>query len=149
MKLGFTGTRNGMTKLQKDTVSRLIISAGPTEAHMGDCIGADTDFYYLIEKIVPSCKKIGHVPDKDKTRSKLKYDEEKMPKPYLTRDHDIVDESDMIIATPKAFYEELRSGTWATVRYAKKTNKRVILVFPNGSLKVLKEKIIRQGLLFF
>ena len=50
MKLGFTGTRNGMTDLQKNTVSRLIISSNTVLANMGDCIGSDTDFYHLIKQ---------------------------------------------------------------------------------------------------
>lgn len=36
-------------------------------------------------------------------------------------------------AAPKDFKEELRSGTWATIRYAVKQQKRVIIIFPDGS----------------
>jgi hypothetical protein len=139
MKLGFTGTKDGMTAIQKQIVERLIKSAKPEESHMGDCIGADTDFYYLIKAILPNCKTIGHIPEKDKTRSFLKYDIETDPRPYLVRDKDIVDASDIMIGTPKGA-EILRSGTWATLRYSKKQGKRTIIVYPNGKIEVVKEK---------
>jgi hypothetical protein len=41
------------------------------------------------------------------------------PRPYLVRNRHIVDASSVLIATPKGD-EELRSGTWSTVRYARK-----------------------------
>lgn len=135
MKIGFTGTRKGMTTAQMDTIRRLIIKSNAIEAHMGDCIGADADFHYLVKTYLPNCIKIGYIPDKDKTRAMLKYDKEMSPKPYIARDKDIVDESDILIANPKGYEEELRSGTWTTVRYAKKKGKKVILVYPNGKIE--------------
>jgi len=56
------------------------------------------------------------------------------PKPYLERNHNIVDESELLIACPKSKEEELRSGTWATVRYARKKGVRIILIYPDGSV---------------
>ena len=53
-------------------------------------------------------------------------------KPPLDRNRDIVDACDVLIATPKDFVEELRSGTWATVRYARKQRKPLVIVWPNG-----------------
>jgi hypothetical protein len=43
-----------------------------------------------------------------------------------------------LIATPSTDDEQLRSGTWATVRYARKAKKRIKLIFPN-------EKIMEEG----
>ena len=51
-------------------------------------------------------------------------------KPYLERNHDIVDNSDVLIATPKESVEQIRSGTWATIRYAKKLNKPIMIMEP-------------------
>ena len=52
------------------------------------------------------------------------------PKPYLKRNHDIVDACDALIVLPKdPEKKELRSGTWATYRYALKSPHKRILLF--------------------
>jgi len=60
----------------------------------------------------------------------------------LERNSDIVADSDLLLATPRFYEEELRSGTWATVRRARKANKPLIIVWPNG--KVDWEKLSRS-----
>jgi len=40
-------------------------------------------------------------------------------KPFIERDHDIVDETEAMIAVSRTYEEQTRSGTWTTVRYAK------------------------------
>jgi hypothetical protein len=52
-------------------------------------------------------------------------------KPYLARNRDIVNESDRLITLPKG-PETLRSGTWATVRYAVEAGKPVRIYYPNA-----------------
>lgn len=52
-------------------------------------------------------------------------------KAYLDRIKDIVDMSDILIATPESVKEVLRSGTWSTVRYAKRAGKEVIICNPD------------------
>ena len=81
MKIGFTGTQIGMTKEQMEIVSKIVIHLNPSEAHVGDCIGADTDFYKIIRSLCPLCVIHGHIPIYDNKRSKLKYDVEYEPKP--------------------------------------------------------------------
>jgi len=48
------------------------------------------------------------------------------------RNHKMVDSAGVLLATPKEDHEVLRSGTWATIRYAYKKNKQVVLVWPDG-----------------
>src|SRR5262245_55419877 len=47
----------------------------------------------------------------------------------------IVDETEALIATPRGFKEELRSGTWACVRYARKAGRTLHIVWPDGSVR--------------
>jgi hypothetical protein len=53
--------------------------------------------------------------------------------PYLTRNQHIVEAADLVIATPSGA-EVVRSGTWATVRYARKCEKQLIVIQPDGTL---------------
>ena len=55
------------------------------------------------------------------------------PRPYLARNRDIVDASDLMLACPAEQQEVLRSGTWATIRYALKRDKHLIVIHPNGA----------------
>ena len=55
------------------------------------------------------------------------------PKPPLERNCDIVLDGDLLIATPHGYQEEMRSGTWYTIRQARKRGKKIIIVWPNGS----------------
>jgi hypothetical protein len=54
---------------------------------------------------------------------------------YLDRNHAIVDAVHALIAAPKGSKEERRSGTWATVRYARKDRKPIDLVTPDGRVE--------------
>ena len=109
MKVGFTGTRNGMTKEQSVSVFRTLCEYHPTEVHHGDCVGADRDFH----DISKGCKiwVVIHPPHKEDLRAFCVGDETKMERSYLARNRHIVDETEILIATPKSRSEELRSGT--------------------------------------
>lgn len=48
----------------------------------------------------------------------------------LERNHHIVELGEELIATPKEFSHTLRSGTWATIRYAWKRKKKVLTIPP-------------------
>jgi hypothetical protein len=61
-------------------------------------------------------------------------DEIRTAKKYMIRNHNIVNETDIIVAFSPTDKEIIRSGTWATIRYAHKKNKKVIIIFPNGNV---------------
>ena len=108
----------------------------PREFHHGDCVGADSNAYNIIRHIIPTCPIHIHPPEKEKTRAFCDgYSVIHEPKPYIERDKDIVDAVDVLVATPRGSNEELRSGTWATIRYArKKGTVRVIIIYPDGTM---------------
>jgi len=49
-----------------------------------------------------------------------------------------VDETEWLWAIPGEFKEVLRSGTWSTIRYARKKGKKVLIIWPDGSSIVEK-----------
>lgn len=142
MKLGFTGTQKGMSEEQIKALTQVMIHAVEvTEAHHGMCIGADAQFHYIIRRVDPArnIKIVGHPASNfvsHKRAEDLDCDELRNAKPSLHRNQDIVDEVDFLIATPKSEFENLRSGTWATIRHARKQKKDYVIIYPNGNLDV-------------
>ncbi|MHA1286395.1 MAG: hypothetical protein ACTSPB_03210 [Candidatus Thorarchaeota archaeon] len=134
--VGFTGTRKGMTPEQKDTVQMVLSKWLVDEVHHGDCIGADEDFHRISECM--GYKIIIHPPKNSRYRAycggPFRPTHVLPEKDYLDRNRDIVDASDVLIATPNSYRERIRSGTWYTIRYAGRRGKRVIIVYPSGCI---------------
>ena len=133
MKVGFTGTQSGMNGRQALKLVRFLKAlSAPSpidEFHHGDCIGADEQFH---RTVCDYERTYIHPPEDSKKRAWCSSSHVFKPKPYLERNHDIVDATDVLIATPRTNHEELRSGTWATIRYAIKKEKKVIVIYPQG-----------------
>ena len=139
MKIGFTGTQKGMTQLQRfkfvGVLSKINKEKIIKEFHHGQCIGADAQAHSLVT-FYYSAKIYSHRPINTTKKFTMVYDNETIflcePKPYLQRNKDIVDETDLLIACPNTKKEVLRSGTWSTVRYARKRKKEVLIIYPDG-----------------
>jgi hypothetical protein len=102
------------------------------EFHHGDCIGADDQAGNLAIELGYTI--VTHPPTNESKRAFADYDIELPRKPYLERNHDIVNQTDHLIAAPKEMDEQVRSGTWATIRYAEKKMKDLTIIFPDGSV---------------
>ncbi len=133
---GFTGTSRapGMTPRQLAAVRVLLSNV--TTLHLGDCVNADAQAYE--EALLLGIKTVGHPPDWKGRRAFCVYDEERRPRPYLERNLAIAYEGvDGLIAAPKNFIELPRgSGTWATIRYARKLKRTIWIVMPDGTVKI-------------
>jgi len=136
--IGFTGTREGMTVAQRSALRQLI-----TECyfHHGDCIGADAQAQEIALR--SKCKVIIHPPDKAALRAYCKgWTNRCQPLPYLLRNEAIVECTELLIAAPESDSEVLRSGTWATIRYARKwrmiiCGTRIVQLLRDGGTKEL------------
>jgi len=131
MKIGMTGNRNGISEKAIESFENFLKNTKIDEAHHGDCIGADKMFHDLCYN--KKIKIIIHPPDCDKFRSFCKSEFILSPKSYLDRNKDIVNNTDILIAFPSSETEILRSGTWSTIRYARKNNKNILIIYPNGT----------------
>jgi hypothetical protein len=129
--IGFTGTQRGMTDAQWATLWRLLC-ARSGELHQGDCIGADEQAAHGAR--AAGFRVIGHPHTVTFRRAFFPADETREPLPYLERNHAIVDWCAEIIATPGEAIEQLRSGTWATIRYARKKRRPLHVILPDGSV---------------
>lgn len=135
MIVGFTGTQRGMTDAQIITFAHLIKELQIKEIHHGDCIGADVEAHYIVRDQLPDCRIVGHPPDNPSKRAFCEVDEEKDKLPYLKRNQKIVDAAELLIATPREDDEVLFSGTWATIRRARKASTPVGIILPNGKIE--------------
>lgn len=145
MNIGFTGTQQGMTKAQKDAVFRefLGLDDDPVEVHHGMCVGADEEFEEIVGTVPWKEGRpliIGHpgvVNGFPKKRSLKSRPDFVVPaKEMLDRNRDIVVVTDELWATPGGFTEELRSGTWSTIRRALRAGKKIRYFWPDGTVTI-------------
>lgn len=134
LEVGFTGTRRGWSHDQSLTmisVLKTLRALGYVWLHEGDCIGADTEANKLWRELGGKIHQ--HPPKRDKLRSFSPFDHTEVPKDYIVRDRDIVNSCSVLIGTPHG-PEEIRSGTWTTIRYARSIKVPRIIVFPSGQI---------------
>lgn len=131
MKVGFTGTRFGMTERQKAVVSSILAPISFIELHHGDCVGADADCHDIVAQLRSHITI--HPPVDEKHRAFKIGHETREPKTHFARNRDIVIETDILIATPFNPFEESRGGTWYTIDYARKKKRWNVVVWPDGS----------------
>lgn len=135
-RLGFTGTRIGMTQAQRITLAMCLATLEPSQFSHGDCVGADEQAHgmALIARVP-----VHIYPPHNEVRRAFCEGAAIVHAPghYHERDRWLVDASDILIATPKRPLEELRSGTWTTIRYARRqrggNRKHVIVINPDGT----------------
>ena len=157
MRIGFTGSQKGMSTFQKHELPRILKLKDATEFVFGDCIGSDIEaarialFEGILQfSVYPQNKDTRKRawflnPEKDIIRENGKWtningllDNKEViysirwfpAEPPLSRNMRIVDSCDYVIACPKEFEHTLRSGTWATIRYAWKHKKDKITIIP-------------------
>ena len=118
-----------MNKKQIRSLKSVLKVIQPGEVHHGDCINADAQFDAICQEF--EIKIVIHPPTNTIHRAWCDGPLTTIlePKPYILRNHDIVDACSTLIAGPHR-PEYIRSGTWSTVRYARKQNRTVIIVEP-------------------
>ena len=126
IKVGFTGTQHGMSPLQHRKLAAILRGLDVSEFHHGDCIGSDAEAHAIAQSL--GIRMVVHPPENDAKRAFVTLsrgtaqrhaDDIRVPRPYLKRNHDIVSACKLLIAAPKQHREQRRSGTWATIRFAK------------------------------
>ena len=139
---GETGTRLGGTPRQIASVGWLWARFGIKRLHDGDCIGADEQLWHLGQAFRIDISI--HPPTIEKNRAWCgTYDLKTtvLPeKPYFARDRDIVDDCEVMVGVPRQMSEPRESwrrgngGTWYTINYARKQDKPLAIVWPNGRI---------------
>lgn len=136
--IGFTGTREGMTALQKENIfyklDEFVSKCGINGIRIihGDCVGSDADFDDIAKKLgIPRgifpCN-IQNMRAKCDLRGAKCIKE---PMPPLERNKIIVDRSDIMFACPKDMKEGKVGGTWYTIRYTREIKKNLEIFWPS------------------
>lgn len=141
INVGFTGSRKGMTLSQWKMFEhhfKSLCHDRKVQWHDGDCLGADNQAHKVVEKIFEKEKvvgtTIGHPCNIAHQRAYNDFDTTRLIYPPLVRNRHIVNASNVMFAAPYEYEEQLRgSGTWATIRYTRRKNVRLIIIWPNGS----------------
>ena len=133
MHLGFTGTRISLQDKQMHTLVTVLYymrRSGYVWLHHGDCVGADKTAHGIAGDL--DMLTHGHPADAAIHRAFCTFDRCESAKPYLERNRNIVDSTAVLVGCPRHPMEVQRSGTWATLRYARKVGKPVVIVLPDG-----------------
>ena len=135
-QIGFTGTRHGMTPLQRAGVAAIlqqVAGTGGFVAHHGDCIGADAEFHDLCRElpqsfIVVHPGPLDHLPN----QAGRVGDERRVPLPHMRRNKNIVMASTVMIAAPFELTQQEHGGTWRTIDMARTAKRPLAIVSPGG-----------------
>jgi len=139
IKVGFTGTRAGMTRLQGNAVRTLLsalreLSTGQPFFEHGDCVGADFEAHHMA--VTLRYYTVAHPPTNERYRAFTNCNVYRRARPYLERNKNIVWDTHLLIATPKQFHEQTRGGTWHTIQYARQKQHSLIhIIQPDGVIK--------------
>ena len=148
MKIGFTGTRIGMTEVQSGLISQILnshfnsgLALAAADVHrdirqefiFGDCIGADEQAARMAKSI--GYQLIARPSTLEKQRAYVLVDYAYPPEHPLERNRKIVYDCELLLACPATYEEILRSGTWSTIRCAKRVHRQLIIIFPDGKLE--------------
>jgi hypothetical protein len=128
MKVGVTGTREGMNKAQFEQVKQFLEKYTDSELHHGDCRGVDVEVALLAKGM--GYKIVCHPPKSNKEQGHFGGDDIREPQTYLKRDRNIVDETDILLVVPLQNERQDKGGTWYTYDYALKTGKTVHMAYP-------------------
>ncbi len=149
MIVGFTGTRSGCTTKQYDALKKLLTSMttsdDPMKAlHHGACVGADADAARIARGLgvtvvahpeVSARVEHGHEAA-NRSREAMEASDEVLPEQtHFARNREIVQACDVLVACPRTNHEESQGGTWFTVVQARRAGKRVVIVWPDGSVE--------------
>lgn len=133
-RIGFTGTRYGITVAQTTRLSSALRvlkdERGAKYLHHGDCVGGDLQAAHIARDL--GYVIVGHPPIAGGFRALFPSDEEREPADYLDRDRAIVDEVDLLIGCPATDTPRRRSGTWFTISDAERTGTKLAVILPDG-----------------
>ena len=102
--------------------------------HHGDAIGADSFSHQIAVSLGMNI--VIHPPVNSRYRAFCNNGSVTIlpTKPYLERNLDLIKATEILLVLPTQNQEIQRSGTWHTVRVARRNNRSVVIFFPDGRI---------------
>jgi hypothetical protein len=134
MKISVTATRIGLTTKQSKAAVMLLRKLKPDILIHGAANGGDSELHDLAKlmginvEVYPAVGVASNV-------NNLHYvdgDVIHFPAAPLVRNKTMIDAASITLAFPGEMYEVLRSGTWASIRYARSKGTTLYIIYPNG-----------------
>jgi hypothetical protein len=138
-----------MTQGQKDSLFGILDYFGCfkgtiTEIHHGDCVGADEEFDNTVVTTLKqdTVIRVIHPPVDTEHQANMAaknngfYKETiiSVPQTHLKRNRNVVEATDILIATPEQESDPGWGGTWYTYNHARKHDKPTYLIQPSGNV---------------
>ncbi len=131
MIIGFSGSRSGMSKYQRDNIWDFLAHQKFVQAALhGDCIGSDEIFHEMCETLR---FRIEIYPPTESTRRAWKIPTIGVihePETFLDRNRQIAEHCTVLLATPHTIEPVTHSGTWHTINCARGFDKTMMIVLP-------------------
>lgn len=129
MKIAFSGTRDVVSA--QETTGRVLLAMGrvkevPTDVFTGGAYGIDTIAAEAVSLVWPSARHHLVVPEGCVWNEELLNTLPGVIRVhwitggYMKRNDALIADADVLLAFPQGEVEQIRSGTWATVRRARK-----------------------------
>ena len=134
MIVTITGSQKGWTPEQRAFMRDVL--ANTSFLHHGACPGVDQQCHTEFAKPHKTKAWPSNMEQLRCALHRLAQSHVHSVMPPLVRNRRMVDEAHRVYACPKEFHEIVRSGTWATIRYAKKTGKFLTIIWPDGTIAV-------------
>lgn len=139
--VGFTATRRGLTEPQADLLRRTLAHLCERYTSLvfrhGDCVEGDEVGAQIAHSL--GMWVIAHPPINEVLRAYAYQDQTEPPRNYLDRNWDIVQASHVVIGCPDSKVERARSGTWATIRMARKRVVPLLVIDPHGTVVEMRD----------
>lgn len=135
MILSFTGTRRGMKPAQYERVFFAVKQTAWTRAVHGCCHGSDREFHDLTSSLAHDLFPSNEEQHQWALQNSFGGRNVIYPiMPPIERDKKMVDLGNTLIATPGGMQEIVHSGTWTTIRYARRIRRHTIICWPDGTV---------------
>ena len=131
--IGFTGAREGLTPAQRAALNSVMAGWEGATLHHGDCVGADEEAHICAVRLGGWRIEVHPGDGPHRLRAGCGGHVHHPEKPYLDRNSDIVEAATVLLACP-AGPEVQRSGTWSTIRKARRKGIKRVIVWPNGDV---------------
>lgn len=135
----FTGTHRGMSAKQLERLFEVWGVLRPDIVTNGCCEGADRQLHGVAAAQDIATEFFPSNPEQREWAESVQGIMEVVHRvePPLKRNRSMVATGRRgLVAAPYTVAEITRSGTWATVRYARNVNRPIWIIYPNGDLEV-------------